>query len=670
VDSIERIDSPEDHDLDVIGGAPVNPHFRDIVGARLGRREVVAGGIAAAVAGFLATPSAEAYGNAPTVGLRNRPDTFQFPAVAMNTDDTITVPEGYDHQVLIPWGTPITGSYPAYKDGGLNTGAEQEQQVGMHHDGMHYFPLFSGERGNRHGLLCVNHEYIDEFALHPNGPTVVAGVRTVVDEVRKEIAAHGVSVVEIESRNGQWEVVRGSRYNRRITADTRMQFTGPVRGSDFVKTPYSPQGTHTRGTLNNCGHGYTPWETYLTCEENWAGYFVNRAGRTPNQVKYGVGSSSSRYRWDTAGGEYARFDVAPKGASALEDYRNEANTEGWIVEIDPFVPNSVPKKHTALGRFGHEGAWVAARPGRPLVVYMGDDATNQYVYKYVSAGVYTPAVRGGGKLLEEGTLFVATFNDDGTGEWRALELADPSFQAAMAAWKAANPSFVPFSSQAELLINTRLAADIVGATRMDRPEWGAIDPRNGDVYMTMTNNGGRSVGNAANPRTQNADGHIIRWTEDFGRHDSPTFTWDLFVLGGPTKATTDSLGRNPIYAAQVFPGTERQAYLGDDAHFNSPDGLWFDSRGVLWIQTDGYSDPNEDFGHQQMLAANTRTGEIKRFFTGPTGCEVTGVVNTPDNRTMFVNIQHPEDGSTWPTGGRPRSATVVVTRRDGGIIGE
>jgi uncharacterized protein len=655
-------------------GSATNPMFAEVVAQRYGRRDLVKGSLAVAVGTILA-------GNAVAEPLarwsKGRPGDkdhgpkrplLNFDPVPMNSDDLVTLPSGYSQQVFIPWGEPICGKYPPYRPDGTNTGEDQEQQIGMHHDGMHYFPMWHGPRGSEHGLLCVNHEYIDQAPLHPNGPTLVDGKRP-FDEVRKEVAAHGVSVVEIKKGGSGWKVVRGSKYNRRITGATKMEITGPVRGSSFVKTAFSPKGTHCRGTLNNCAHGYTPWGTYLTCEENWAGYLINRAPRPREQSKYGVATSGSRYGWETAGGEYARFDVTPTAADATGDYRNEANTFGWVVEIDPFDPKSTPKKRTALGRTAHEGAWMApVKPGRPVVVYMGDDSTNQYVYKFVTADVYHPR-KSTGDMLDHGTLFVAVFNADGTGEWRALEFADPQFKAAMEAYAATDPTFVPFTSQAEVLVNTRLAADIVGATKMDRPEWAAIDPRTGEVYLTLTNNSGRSEVDAANPRPQNVDGHIIRWREHHNRYDSPTFDWDIFVLGGPTKQTTDALGRDPIYAAQVFPGTRKQAYLGDEAHFNSPDGLWFDSRGVLWIQTDGYSDASEGFGNQQMLAADPRTGEIKRFFVGPVGSEVTGVDMTPDNRNMFVNIQHPEGGSTWPDGGRPRSATVVVTHQRGSVIG-
>jgi secreted PhoX family phosphatase len=296
------------------------------------------------------------------------------------------LPVGYRAQVLIPWGTPLTGDYPGFDAVNGNTGEQQEQQIGSHHDGMHFFPFPADPNG--HGLLCVNHEYVDQNVFHAGGASLVAGQRP-TDEVRKEIAAHGVSVVEIrkEPTSGQWGVVQG-RYNRRITGSTPMEIRGPVRGSDFVKTRYSHHGTMTRGTLNNCAHGYTPWGTYLTCEENWAGYFVNRSGLPREHSRFGVPTGNSRYRWETAqsaADEYLRFDASSTGVSALDDYRNEPNGQGWIVEIDPFNPNATPIKRTALGRFAHEGiVFAPPQVGQPLAFYMGDDAQDEYVYKFVT----------------------------------------------------------------------------------------------------------------------------------------------------------------------------------------------------------------------------------------------------------------------------------------------
>lgn len=667
-----------------------NPHFSVILEKRLSRRQVLTGSLGVAVAGMFSLPelmnqaeAASGVSNAIKHAQSPNPPFALNPTLGFNTlpitrSDTVTIPSGYKAQVLVPWGTPITGSYPAYAPDASNSGTEQEQQVGSHHDGMHYFPFEDDPNG--HGILAVNHEYVDQNIFHTNGPSLIAGQRP-ADEVRKEIAAHGVSIVEIQKDSaGNWQVVNGA-YNRRITAGTPMEIRGPVRGSDLVKTKYSPAGTETRGTINNCGHGYTPWGTYLTCEENWAGYFVNKTGLSREHSRYGVRATNGRYHWETAqsgADEYIRFDASVKGNNVTEDYRNEPNGQGWIVEIDPFNPNAKPIKRTAMGRFAHEGCWVAPpQLGQPVVFYSGDDAQNEYIYKFVTKARYSKHVNG--DILDEGTLYAARFNDDGSGEWLALDINDPYFHS-MSISKG-----VFFMDQADVLVNTRLAADVVGATKMDRPEWGAVHPQTREVYMTLTNNSSRNAGNidAANPRGPNPYGHIIRWKEQGNRSWAKRFNWDIFVLAGPA-------GVGQILPEQGGPT------LSESNAFASPDGLWIDQNGILWIQTDmsGSQQSSGPFGNNQMLAANPFTGEIKRFFVGAVDCEVTGVVSTPNGKDLFVNVQHPGDRSApnsftsnWPdngkafahpgdpmvapspSGARPRSATVVITREDNGIVG-
>ncbi|WP_368565277.1 PhoX family phosphatase [Pseudoxanthomonas sp. UTMC 1351] len=633
-----------------------NPHFSDVLANHLDRRQLLKGGLGLAVTAGLFSHAG--LSEASVARPDPRPDHLRpgrgkplgFTAVAVSRANTVVVPPEYNFDIILPWGEPITGRYPAYLDGGLNSGADQEQQMGMHHDAMHYYPMSRGPiQGSRHGLLAMNHEYIDTDAAHPTGATWIDGVRD-RDQVRKEIAAHGVSVVEIVRVGDKWRTVRG-RYNRRITAATRMEIAGPARGHRNLRTAYSPAGTHTRGTINNCAHGVTPWGTYLTCEENWAGYFVNRGTRPREHSRYGVSATVGRYGWESV---EDRFDATSKAGSATQDYRNEPNHFGWIVEIDPFNPRSTPIKRTALGRLAHEGVVFAkARPGRPLVAYMGDDAQNEYIYKFVSKDPYIPG-RANGRLLDSGTLYAARFHDDGRGEWLALDIEDPAFRAAAAA------KGVEFADQGDVLINTRLAADVVGATRMDRPEWGAIDPHSGWVYFTLTNNSTRGTAfpvDEVNPRGPNPHGHIVRFLEQRGRAETRTFVWDLFLLSGHERDSLDPNGH---------------ALTADSIHA-SPDGLWFDPNGLLWIQTDmsGSQLNSGPFGNNQMLVTNPKTGQLKRFLVGPAGCEVTGVTATPDQRTMFVNIQHPgEDGGVWPAGGlKARSATIVVTRKDGGVIG-
>lgn len=660
-----------------------NAHIDAIVQKRFSRRSLlqsIMGATAVTVMGANLTACGgdddEPAAVAPTDSLNEMP-RVGFSAIPTSRADTITLPAGYQWAPLVPWGTPITGSYPAYRDDGMNTGTEALQQMGMHHDGMHFFPI---NGSSTHGILCINHEYIDQNVLHAAGPS---GTPRPQDEVLKEMAAHGVSVVEVQRSvmgGPNWEVVRGS-YNRRITALTEMEITGPARGHAKMKTKFSTTGTLTRGTLNNCANGYTPWGTYLTAEENWAGYFANSDVSKPREhARYGV-PSNGRYRWETATPALAndgssRFIASVTGGSATEDYRNEPNTFGWIVEVDPFDPYSTPKKRTTLGRFGHEGVvFGIPEAGKPIVFYSGDDSTNEYIYKFVSKTAYQPGLRGD-DLLNEGTLYVAKFNEDGAGEWLALDLEDTAFAAKVAAAEGTTVgsiAFDGFADQGDVLINTRLAADIAGATKMDRPEWGAVCPRTGMVYFTLTNNSGRGTADDANPRASNRTGHIIRWTEGTNN----TFSWDIYLLAG---GTTGAL------AGKVLPGTEREADLTVDNILASPDGLWFDDSGLMWIQTDmsgsqqAGTGPDGDFGNNQMLAAESDTGVIKRFLVGPKDAEVTGVVMTPDRKTMFVNIQHPGDRSTpgaftsnFPANdgfSRPRSSTVVITRTDGGVIGQ
>ncbi|MBB3897203.1 PhoX family protein [Roseococcus suduntuyensis] len=650
-----------------------NPFFADIAAQRVSRRGWMAGGMAAFMTGFLPAGSAEASATAtgpqPSIG---------FQPVPVAVQDRITLPPGYSVQVLIPQGTMLDGSTgrPLVE----MSGEEQGRAIGAHHDGMHFFPIEGrapDQGSSTEGLLVLNHEYVEPRFMHARAAGLSLGAGRMPledgarnpDEALKEINAHGVSVVRIaRGADGAWNVVADSR-NRRVTAGTPMEIAGPARGHALMRTKYSPDGTRTRGTLNNCAHGVTPWNTYLTCEENWAGYFVNRVQaeqRPREQARYGVPVQQSRYNWDQARGgadEFVRFNATIQGADATADYRNEPNGFGWVVEINPFDPASTPVKRTALGRFAHEGVvFGPVAEGRPVVAYSGDDSTFEYIYKFVSRAPFQ-AASASGALLDEGTLYAAKFNADGTGEWLPLVHGQGPLTAANG-----------FADQGEVLVNTRLAADTVGATKMDRPEWGAVDPVDGRVYFTLTNNSRRTEAqvDAANPRSRNAFGQIVRWREEGDDHAATRFAWDLFVIAGPED--------NSRVAGD--------AALTADNTFACPDGLWFDADRRLWIQTD--IGENEQlrgalapFGNNAMLCANPVTGEIRRFLTGPVGQEITGVVTTPDRRTMFVNVQHPgatttaadfaagRVNSAWPDGeGRlPRSATIVITKNDGGVIG-
>lgn len=675
-----------------------NPHIDTIIQNRFSRRTLLQGIMGATAVSFLGANLSACGGGSdsddqapvPTPSQPQALPKMGFKAISTSRADSITLPTGYQWAPLLPWGEPICGSYPDYREDASNTGKEALEQMGMNHDGMHFFPI---NGSSEHGLLVMNHEYTEPAVQHPNGRTLGSSdERLEAEEVLKEMAAHGVSVVEIKRSalgGSRWEIVRG-QYNRRITALTEMEIRGPVRGHNKLKNKFSKDGTLTRGTLNNCSSGKTPWGTYMAAEENWAGYFYNDEATPPREhSRYGVGINDGYYgAWHSlvppAGHVLAqkelsqRFYVAPTAASASEDYRNEANNFGWMVEIDPFDPYSTPKKRTSLGRFGHEGV-IFAKPvvGQPIVCYSGDDARYEYIYKFVSKAAYQEGLKGD-DLLEEGTLYVAKFNEDNSGEWLALDLNDVTFAAKVEAAKGTTVgkiAFDGFADQGDVLINTRLAADIAGATKMDRPEWGEVCPRTGLVYFTLTNNSKRkdSEINAANPRAKNNTGHIIRWEEK----DGQKFSWDIFLLAGHTAGTL---------AGKMLPGSDKATDLTADNVLSCPDGLYFDTAGGMWIQTDMSESMQDgssgagDFGNNQMLLANPATGEMKRFLVGPTDCEVTGISMTPDRKTMFVNIQHPGDRSTpgnftshFPANNgisRPRSTTVVITRQDGGIIGD
>lgn len=616
------------------------PSFNEVVERRASRRVVVAGGMAG-VAAFLTTNLRGSPALAKTASRVSAAELLGFSPIPLGYADEIVVPPGYTARAFVPWGTPITGSFPAFSPGS-NTAAEQEQQVGMHHDGMHYYPIDRGPAGSKHGLLVLNHEYTDESYLQTGTSTTPPKSAWTPEMVAKSQAAHGVSVVEVkEEAAGEWSVVRSAR-NRRITANTPMSFSGPAAGHRLVRTSADPAGRFPLGTINNCSHGVTPWDTYLTCEENFNGYFRLDPGTYTAEEqaltsRYGVGGD--RNNWAT---HDTRFVVTPAEP-------NEPNRFGWVVEIDPFDPNSRPVKRTALGRVKHESAYVHVAKGGRVVVYTGDDQVNEHVYKFVSKDNWQAARARGRSPLDEGTLYVAKFNDDGSGEWLPLVHGQGGLTAENG-----------FADQGDVLVKTRQAASTVGATRMDRPEWVSVDPNTDMVYLTLTNNtSSAKVMSAANPRKPNPWGHVIRWSETGNDHTATSFEWDLFLLAGQGRSSGDG------------------STIADEDAFGSPDGIWSDPDGRVWIQTDG----TQPLGaNDQMLAANpyltddAGVPELRRFLTGVRGCEVTGVVTTPDQRTMFVNVQHPGDGkpSQWPhLDGitTPRSATVVVTKDDGGVIG-
>lgn len=635
-----------------------NPVFSDVADAFLSRRRFLQLGVVAGAAVsfplLLKAENALAASGASPSKLA-KAVSLGFTSIPVSSEDTVIVPEGYIARPFYRWGDAVglKGNLPAFKKDGSNTTEEQAAQAGMHHDGMAWFSLPLGGESAEHGLLAMNHEYIDNGMLFKDG---VANWSA--DKARKGQNAMGVSVIEVKKNGQQWEVVRPSSFARRITVNTPMQLSGPARHNDLMKTAADSKGEVVLGTMQNCANGHTPWGTYLTCEENWSDIFVKKGEMNALEKRYGISDSDDSYRWNEVDERFS-VDKTP----------NEPNRFGWVVEIDPYNPNSTPRKHTALGRIKHEGAAVTIAPDNRVVVYMGDDQKFEYIYKFVSDKKYDPANRDANlSLLESGTLYVAKFNDDGSGVWLPLVHGEGGLDSSNG-----------FANQGDLLIKTRMAADVVGATKMDRPEWIAVDPHAaGSVYCTLTNNSdrgkeGKAPVDAANPRANNVFGHIMHWVEENSDPAAPRFRWDILVMAGRTDGEDEKAKGSMKGAA-----------------FGSPDGLSFDPRGVLWIQTDVSSSTinkkaYEGMGNNQMVATIPGTNEYRRFLTGPRGCEITGIAFTPDNRTLFINIQHPGEGgddltdpanptavSSWPDGdktGRPRSSTVVITKADGGIIG-
>jgi len=683
-------------------------YFGNVLTQALNRREVMRGGLSAAITATfagttLAACNSDGVNLAPVVGAKS---------IARSLADKVSLSEDYSASVLFATGDLLNG---AGGDKALEaiTGDEMATRSGDHHDGMYYYGLNAAgaldPNGSARGILAINFENINQQFLHANGPTskseapdstkpdVKITYRSVPDEVVKEINAHGVGLVEIaRNASGKFAVVSGSTISRRITPETEMKLAGPVAGSKWVKTKYSPDGTKSRGTLNNCAYGYTPWGTYLTCEENWAGYFDNASTATPpvESSRYGiVKSQAGSYRWASASttlagigtdDRFARWELNPKGADATADYRNEANTFGWVVEIDPVNAATTPVKRTTFGRMAHECAYPSIiTPGKKFAFYQGDDSRFEYMYKFVPTQAWdaADATRGfaaGDKYLNDGTLFVAKFDPAGgsTGTWIPLVFGQNGLTAANG-----------FADQAEVLVKTRSAADTVGATKMDRPEWCTVDHKTGDVFVALTNNTNRGVGtnpgvDAVNPRVNNAFGSILRIRETGSDPAATSFSWTISVFGAPATNAVNNVSQ-----------------LTAENDFASPDGLWADQNGLLWIQTDNpHANEMGLLCNNQMLVTIPPTDMntppvIKRFLVGPSQCELTGIDITPDGKTMFVNIQHPGEETTvanladpgkytsnWPydradatkTGSktaRPRSATLVVTRKDGGTIG-
>ncbi len=623
-----------------------NRPFFNILETNLSRRKMVQGSLAAAATTFLA-PSAMATGwgnnNRWRKKWKQQPkDLVGFKPLTIETaivDSKVpSISDDYQYQVLIPWGTPLepnTVEEYAGDPDSRPTPKQAAQQIGIGHDGMWFFPennryykyrRYGYQLSSSRGMLCINHEFgRNPHVLGKEAPESLEDVRLAQNVL-------GVSVVAIGKNyyNDSWQTLN-SKNSRRITVNTPVDFSGPAANSPLLQ---NPNGNIALGTVNNCGAGKTPWGTYLTCEENFNGYFGATEGesfndrRTEAQIRYGIDFDGFNYGWEFFD---KRFDLSDP------DYINEANRFGWIVEIDPFDASQKPVKRTGLGRIKHEAIAIAESANGRIAAYMGDDQRFDYCYKYVSDNSWENSIDQGLSPFDEGTLYVARFNDDGTGEWLALTIENPVLAER-------------FADQGELLINTRIAADILGATPMDRPEWTTIG-KDGEIYWTLTNNSRRSADqtNAANPEGPNNDGHIIRM-ENSDDHLGDTFTWEIFILASSTRDTEQT--------------------------FTDPDAAYADSQGRLFIGTDG----GQPDGLQDQLVVFDTTQENPqpvRLLTGVNSDEITGFTITPDQRTAFINIQHPGNGDPLQTNFPaetdeftiPRDCTLVITRKDGGIIG-
>ncbi|MEH3034133.1 MAG: PhoX family phosphatase [Aeromicrobium erythreum] len=647
-----------------------NETFDQVLAAALSRRSVLRTGavVGAVAAGSVALGSpAAAAGRGAAVGPKgprgsSAPHGLRFTPVPPNTNDAVTIPDGYRQDVVIRWGDPLFTDSPRF-DVDRQTGASQRRQFGYNNDFVGLLPL-----GRDTHLLVVNHEYTDEQIMFPK---YVKGSPT-RDQVEAALAAHGLSVVAVREKRGSGalEPIVGHPLNRRLHGGTEFRLSGPVAGHELVRTKADPAGRTALGTFNNCSGGLTPWGTWLTAEENINQYFANAATRTdPVEAKrlarYGVAGTASERRWETY---EDRFDLAKEP--------NEVNRFGWIVEVDPYDPTSTPRKRTALGRFKHEAAQPRiTRDGR-VAVYMGDDERFDYFYKFVSDGKVKrgrslKARRHNADLLDRGTLYVAKFTGDspgevdgsgtlpkdgafdGSGEWIPLVSGDKSF--------------VPGFTAAEVLLFTRLAADAVGATKMDRPEDVEPSPRSGKVYVALTNNSnrgaaGKAGADEANPRNNNKNGHVLELTE--ARNDSAAtrFAWNLLLVCG-----------DPADPSTYFGGYPKE----DVSPISCPDNVAFDPHGNLWISTDGNALGSHDGLFGVSVEGRSR-GLTKQFLTVPTGAETCGPVVERDR--VLVAVQHPgeKDGasveapaSSWPDGPGtvPRPAVVSVWRADGRPIG-
>ncbi len=635
--------------LDEIGiNASPEPRFQDVLHTRLARRSMLRG--------LLGATALAGVGARPAPARADDGSTLTFKPIAHGPQPDMAVAEGYDAHVLIRWGDPILPGAPAFDP--LNqTAAAQSRQFGYNADYQAFLPLPQGSATSDRGLLWVNHEYIEAHMAFPGVPEKGAATHVTAEQVNVEIQALGGSIVELVRDGATWKTVMGP-LNRRITGDTPMRIAGPAAADPRMKTGADPAGTTALGMIGNCAGGTTPWGTVLTCEENFDVYFAGNAANSPEAAGYKrIGlTGEARYGW---GRFHDRFNI--------DREPNEPNRFGWVVEIDPYDPAAMPIKRTALGRFKHEGATTALTPDGRLAIYSGDDQRFEYLYRFVTRDAVNPTDRAANRdLLDHGTLSVARFGDDGVVTWLPLVFNEGPLTPANG-----------FRSQADISIDTRRAADLVKATPMDRPEDVEPNPVTGKVYVVLTNNSSRKADqlDRANPRAGNLYGQILEMSPPMtaGKpdHAATTYAWDMFLVAG-----------NPsVPAHQAKYGGELTA----SGWLACPDNIAFDSKGRMWIASDQGKEQSKYGIGDGIWACDTQgpgRAVTRMFFRTPVGAEMCGPEFTPDNRTFFVAVQHPGadfDGSSydnpvtrWPDFDAkmpPRPATVVITKKDGGLIG-
>jgi uncharacterized protein len=619
------------------------PIFADILAARLSRRQALKGlglggsAIMLAGCGVPAPAAKQAADSAAGQG------TLSFTELAHGLDKHLAVAQGYQSQVLVRWGDPLFSGAPEFDP--LQQSAERQmQQFGYNNDFVGFVSLPLGSDNSDHGLLVVNHEYTRPSMMYPGSPE-----RNQLDKdmALNDMMAHGLSVVEIKKRpDGQWQLMLDSQYNRRITPQTRMQMTGPAAGNPRLITVDSPDAVRTLGTYGNCAGGVTPWGTILTGEENVDFFFGGDFSDTKEQENYQRFGMTEKHRgsWSR---HFKRWDMSQTPAEPLH--------VGWIVEIDPFDPQSVPKKRTVLGRYKHEGANVFINADGHVVAYSGDDEQFEYLYKFVSKNTYQPDNRMANlQLLDEGTLYCARFSDDGTMQWLPLVFGQGPLSEKNG-----------FSSQGDVLLDCRKAADLLGATPMDRPEDVEVNPVNGKVYVMLTNNSRRSEDqlDGPNPRAKNRGGQILELSPVDGDHSKERFTWEMLLIAGPKDE----------------PGTRYHPDISENGWLANPDNCAFDKLGNLWVATDGAEQYQVADGVWACEVEGERRALTKRFLRTPVGAELCGPFFTPDSENFFCAVQHPGDKSSfeqpstrWPDFDPdmpPRPSVVVITKTGGGRVG-